>query len=303
MKIAYLILAHNNPKLIKKMTEILSYEDCAFFIHIDSKSDINDFSSIRGTNVFFIDKRVPVYWGEYSMVEAILALIQNAIVATQNYDYFVLMSGSDYPLRDKEYINNFFKRYRGIEFISLKKIPNNEAGLPISKINNLRIKSSQPIFRFIFRVLAILGFAKRDYRKHLGTLQPYGGSTWWALTRDACIYILDFVKNNEQFCRFFEKTFTSDEMFFHTILGNSIFTNRIQRCLTYDDWLSVGPHPAHPAMINDKHITFFEENNKVVLNDIFGPGEILFARKYSDDNLNLVLRIDDMIKNKRKTDC
>lgn len=164
----------------------------------------------------------------------------------------------------------------------------------------MRIKSSQPIFRFIIRILTRLGFAQRDYRKHIGTLQPYGGSTWWALTKDACIYILDFVKNNEPFCRYFEKTFTSDEMFFHTILGNSKFKNRIQRYLMYDDWSSVGPHPAHPAMITDKHITLFEENDKVVLNDVFGPGELLFARKYSDDNLNLVLRIDNMIDNKGK---
>lgn len=90
------------------MIEFLSNEDCAFFIHIDGKSDINDFSSIRGKNVFFIDKRVPVFWGEYSMVVSILSLIQNALAAAQKYDYFVLMSGSDYPLRGKEYIQNYF---------------------------------------------------------------------------------------------------------------------------------------------------------------------------------------------------
>jgi hypothetical protein len=60
MKIAYLILAHRNPKLIKKAVECLSCED-SFFIHIDAKVAINQFDSIRGKNVFFTDERIAVY--------------------------------------------------------------------------------------------------------------------------------------------------------------------------------------------------------------------------------------------------
>src|SRR5208283_2267384 len=99
MKIAYLTQTHRNPKLLERKIKSLSSEHCAFFIHVDRKSNINDFSAIKGSNVFFTEKRIPVYWGEYSLVEAILILIEQALDGPQTYDYFVLSTGSDYPLK------------------------------------------------------------------------------------------------------------------------------------------------------------------------------------------------------------
>src|SRR5207247_487420 len=96
-----------------------------------------------------------------------------------------------------------------------------EAGLPISRIRTLRIQSDKPVYRFIVRCLAKAGLARRNYRRHLGALDPYGGTTWWALTKEACEYILEFVGNNGSICRYFERSFASDEMVLHTVLGNS----------------------------------------------------------------------------------
>jgi hypothetical protein len=49
-------------------------------------------------------------------------------------------------------------------------------------------------------------------------------------------------------------------------------------------------------MLNDAHIRFFEDQDKVCIEDQFGSGEVLFARKFSDANLDLLERIDAMIK-------
>ena len=51
-------------------------------------------------------------------------------------------------------------------------------------------------------------------------------------------------------------------------------------------------------MLNDKHLRFFESQDKVLVEDEWGSGEVLFARKFSDDNLGLVDRIDEMIRRK-----
>ena len=76
-------------------------------------------------------------------------------------------------------------------------------GKPISRINTLRPPSDKPLRRFAARALAKLGLAQRDYRKYLGGLEPYSGHTWWALTRDACSYILEFVERNQPCGGFF----------------------------------------------------------------------------------------------------
>jgi hypothetical protein len=44
----------------------------------------------------------------------------------------------------------------------------------------------------------------------------------------------------------------------------------------------------------------FEQQEKVCVEDQFGSGEVLFARKFSDDRLDLLQRIDDMIDRKEK---
>jgi hypothetical protein len=297
MKTAYLVFAYKNPKLLKRVIGTLSSEDCAFFIHIDQKSNIEEFSEVRGENVFFSEKRIPVYWAEFSGVQAILLLLRMALESPQHYDYFVLLSGSEYPLRSAKYIGTFLEENRGMEFMSIVKMPNEAAGKPISRINTVRIQSNRPVRRFAFRALAKLGLAQRDYRKYLGSLKAYSGCTWWALTKEACQYILEFTQQNPYIGEYFQATFAPEEMFFHTILGNSSFGSRTRRNLVYEDWSARG---GHPAMINDKHLAFFEAQEKVCLDDAYGFGEVLFARKFSDDSLNLVERVDEMIRRKEK---
>jgi hypothetical protein len=297
MKIAYLILAHKNPTLIKKAVECLSCEDVSFFIHIDAKVDISQFDSIRGKNIFFIDKRILVHWGEFSQTEAILLLIQQALAAPERHDYLVLLSGSDFPLRSGEYVRKFLEINQGREFITMVKLP--APGMPISRINTLRFPSTRPIRRFVFRALAKIGLAQRDYRKYLGALEPYSGHTWWALSRESCQYIIEFRQRHQELATFFENTHASDETFIHTILGNSPFKSRIRRHLVYEDWPVEGTRH-HPKVINAKHVDLFESQSEIPAQDLHGPGELLFARKFSDDDLRLVERVEKMIRKKEK---
>ena len=245
MKVAYLILAHRNPRLIKKAVECLSCEGISFFIHIDAKVDISQFDSIRGENVFFIDKRIAGVLGRIFSNRSDISAIQEALAAPERYDYLVLLSGSDFPLRSGRYVRSFLEKHQGHEFITMFKLP--VPGMPISRINTLRFPSTRPILRFVFRALAKFGLAQRDYRKHLSDLQPYSGHTWWALSRESCQYIMDFRQKHFKVAEFFKYTFASDEMLIHTILGNSPFKSRIRRHLVFEDWPVEGPR-SHPKI-------------------------------------------------------
>lgn len=296
VKVAYLVLAHKNPVLIQRQIDFLSSDDTAFYIHIDAKSDIRPFLTIRRANVFFTGRRIRVTWAEYSMVEAIIVLMRQALASLRKFEYFILLSGSDYPLKRQAYISHFLDRNKGTDFISLVAIPNEHAGIPLSKIANYRVESERPLLQLATRIGAKIGVARRDYRKYLGPLVPYGGSTWWALTRESCEYVLDFVDRSNSICEFFRCTFAPDETFFHTILGNAPFRDRIRRCFMYDDWSTSRPNPAHPALIGEEQLQFFASSNRVIFGDVFGIGEMLFARKFTDDDLNTVRRIEAMMK-------
>jgi len=292
MTIAYLIFAYKNPQLINRAIRVLTNEQCDFFVHIDRKSNINDFSRIQGQNVFLMQKRIPVYWAEFSGVEAILLLIRQALAHARTYDYFVLLSGSEYPLRSARYIHAFFEQHQGLEFISTVRMPNEDAGKPISRIDTMRFPSSQPFRRFVGRALARVGLARRDHKAYLRGLEPYSGNTWWALTRDACHHISQFADHNPYLESYFRNVFAPEEIFFHTILGNSPFRSRVRRNLIYEDWSERGPRP---QMIDERHVAFFKSREKICADDIYGEGELLFARKFSDDGLLLVDSLDEMI--------
>ena len=296
LKVAYLVFAYKNPQVLKRAMARLSSEDCSFFVHIDQKSDMDQFSSIKGENIFFSDRRIPVYWAEFSGIDAIFLLIRQALERHEHYDYFVLLSGSEYPLRSGRYIHAFLEENRDLEFISMVKMP--APGKPISRINTLRFPSDKPIRRFAFRALAKVGLANRDYRKYLEGLEPYSGITWWALSRNACEYIVRFMEENAHVEKYFRYTHAPEESFFHTILGNSAFRTRARGNLLYEDWPPIGARG--PAMITDRHIAFFEAQDKICVEDAYGRHEALFARKFSDDKLDLLDRIDAMIRRKEE---
>lgn len=295
MKLAYLVFAYKNPRVLERTISALSCSACTFFVHIDKKSCIRDFSHITGKNIIFSPERLAVYWADFSGVEAVLLLLRQALASPEGFDYFVLLSGSEYPLQCREYIHEFFEENRGSEFISMVKVPNEAAGKPIEYFDKVVVSGRKALRRYAMRALSKLGLAKRDHRKFLGSLEPYAGSTWWALTRDASQYVLGFIDKNRPIVEFFQNVSAPEEAFFHTILGNSIYAPYVKRNLVYEDWTTRG---SHPAMINDHHVALFESQSKVIVSDVYGSEEMLYARKLSDDRLDLLERIDKMIRRK-----
>lgn len=93
-KSAVLILCHSPIPYVAKLA---SYErDVNFYIHVDSKIDIEkikqDFST-ETNNVYWIENRINIQWGGFSIIQAILTLISMALENNEN-KYFHLISGN-----------------------------------------------------------------------------------------------------------------------------------------------------------------------------------------------------------------
>jgi hypothetical protein len=286
MNIAYLILAHNNPGHLARLTQALAAENSAIFIHIDKKADIRPFLELAGENVHFTSKRVPVYWGDYSQIEAILTLIDTAMAGSQRYDYLVLLSGSDYPLRTAAQLEAHFVKYRGSEFINMVAMPSEVASKPLSRLTDYKPRHGLKaiLAAQVRRVLVKAGIISRtrDYKTCFGALIPYAGSTWWALTQGACAHIQNFVARNQRIMKFFVNTTCPDEMVFQTILGNSPFKEKVRRNLTYTDWGRGGHSPSNIEM---RHIELIRSEKVMMANDIYGQGELIFVRKVADPEI------------------
>ncbi|HSW96464.1 MAG TPA: beta-1,6-N-acetylglucosaminyltransferase [Candidatus Saccharimonadales bacterium] len=291
MKIAYLIMANKNPNHLNRLLQSLQSDTVDFFIHIDKKSR-DTFFLPKFKNIKILKNSIPVYWGGFSQVDAAILLMKEAKL-TKKYDYYILLSGSDYPVKSNTHIHNYLLKNLGKEFINICKMPLN--GKTWNRIEYFHFEGSENkiIACGIQTLNKMVKLIKRNYPKKYSTLTLYGGSTWWALT-DKCIeYILQFIKDNPDFIHFYKYTLCSDEMFFQTILGNSPFKKNITNALTYTDWES--KELPLPAKITKRHIAILkEEFGKTVYGN--GKFPIFFARKFSDESLGVVSEIEKVCR-------
>jgi hypothetical protein len=133
-----------------------------------------------------------------------------------------------------------------------------------------------------------LGKRNRNYKKVLDDLSPYAGDQWWALSRDACLCIMNFMEKRGNVVRFFENTDCPDESIFQTILGHTDFKSRMARNVTYTEWLA---GKWNPEKITHKHLVFFRNNSSFSEDEFYGSGDMLFARKFADDSEDIVLAL------------
>ncbi len=275
MGIAYLVLAYNNYTHLQRLIDALSTPYSKFYIHIDKRSEM---PNIKGDNIFLI-KRVKSYWSTFRCVTATVNLMKEAIKDYKN-DYFVLVSGTDYPIVSNDEIAKRFTR--GGEFLWMQQY-HGQTSLSNYKyyhfICERRSHSYKTrIYKGIERMLKRLRIKKKI------PFDLYVGSTWFALTRGCVSYILKEVKENKKYIRFFKNTRFPEECFFLTIIGNSSYRNNITHHLNYTDWSEVH----HPAIISKKHIAEMKNT------------EFLFARKFNDDSTDVINLIDTELRGIQK---
>jgi hypothetical protein len=295
-RIAYLILAHNNPRMLSRLVRHISTSNSDVYIHVDAKSEIEPFAELRREGVYFTPERVHAHWADFSLVAATLLLIRTALAAAPGYDRLVLLSGADYPLRPCSEIEDFLLRDSRAEFMNMVAMPSVARSKPISRLTTYR---RRPGLRGLIAAAARRGLVMagvipkvRNYRRVFGEIRPFAGSQWWALTASACAYILEFARLHPGVMRFFENTHCPDEMVFQTIIGNSPFAARIRRNITYTDWSTGGPSP---SSITARHIEMFRAARPMMMEDeAYGSGIALFCRKMTDmvvaDQFDALLR-------------
>lgn len=293
MKIAYCILAHNNPEYLERLTYALKTEDTHCFVHIDAKSKML-FDVANKPNVTLVKNRVPVYWGSFHIVQATLNTFQEAF-GYDNYDYFVLLSGADYPVRSNEYIEKFFEKNFSTNFMSIVKMPGNGKTMDRVTFPWLPASTRTPgikafvkkCINTIVRKLKIHHKLPHEYKDYIF----YGGSAWAAFTRETVGHILNFTKANPKFQKFFKHVLLPDESYFQTLLMNTSPTKPYQNAIMYTVWQEGNPSP---ETITLQHLASLEQEE---VQTSYGTMAPLFARKFNPKN-NEVLEGIEVIRKK-----
>jgi hypothetical protein len=286
MKIAYLITAYNNYNHLKRLIRALNDGNGVFFIHIDKKSPLPN-NLHEFDNIIFIERK-NVWWGGWSHLDAILRLIRSA--AGHSFDYYILLSGTDYPIRPNSFL--YEKLSSGDEFISMNKgfgIPKAEDRTKyyyFDYFDRRNLRNIKTLFFFLLERTIRLFFQKRSYPFE----QIYYGPTWWALSNDCIAYVLDQIEKNKEYLTFYQTSWCPEESFFQTIIGNSPFSSTCTTNLTYVDWDS----EPKPGLINQNHVELFKRQTEFDSN--YGTYTPFFARKFDDSRGNIVALIEKELR-------
>jgi hypothetical protein len=228
------------------------------------------------SNVTFL-KRHKCYWGDFGHVRATLEGIAYLFNNEIEFDYLILLTGQDYPIKSNREIETFLRKSNGKQFMTYDSLPHEgwqEEDGGFASIENwqfrihntyirvpLDIKSDSVIKSILSQILSII-FHKRTFLKNM---IPFTGSSYWCITRELAKHIAEFVNNNQKFVQFFERVFGPDDLIFATLIMNSRFKGNVindnLRCIR---WLG-GPHP---------HIWITEDF------PILAKSRALFARKF-----------------------
>src|SRR5262245_59835996 len=100
MKLAYLILAHNKPQQLMRLIDRLSVIG-PIFLHFDKRANVEDWKAVHRAfeerQDIGLVRRHKCYWGSYGIVAGAIELIRSLVESKTNFDYAMLLSGSDYP--------------------------------------------------------------------------------------------------------------------------------------------------------------------------------------------------------------
>ena len=225
-KHAYLIMAHTQPELLKKLLKMLDNERNDIYLHIDSKAKdypLDEIAAVLQKSKCIFTERTDVKWGSYSQIHCEMVLLKEAVKT--EHAYYHLLSGMDLPIKSQEQIFAFFEKYKGLEFVD-------EDGATISEAALSRVKYTHKFYGKAGSVKDILGALSVKGQKLLGVdkTQKYGniifqkGRNWFSITHGLAKLV---VEKEDWIQEVFGQSVCGDELFLQTVARNSEYAEKI----------------------------------------------------------------------------
>lgn len=283
-KSAYLIIAHDNFRVLESLIEALDDSRNDIYVHIDKKVTIIPELRCDHAQLRILTNRIDVRWGSYSQIACEYLLFEAVLDADQPYQRVNLISGTHFPLRSQDEIFDFYDTVGDKQLLSYLYTNSYEINFKLGYyhffLNNFRFGSSwkrtlsQKLWQASLKLQKIFNIRRK--------LLPVTikANNWVSITQDAMEYIVSQKSHIEER---FKNTFCGDEYFIPYLLeNNKDFIIQEEPLLLYNDFEG-GSNPKE--LTQDDFSTLIDSG-------------CLFGRKFSDRNSDLIHDIISII-NKR----
>lgn len=211
---------------------MLATDTARFVVHVDKRAgDATYEAAVRllgdVADVSFVE-RERCYWGDFSLVRATVRVLEAALCHPQDPDYVVLLSGQDYPIKPAREIERFIEGQR--QCIFMRHFPLPFEPWPSGGLARIQLWHARLGGHHVSLPLR---------RRFPAGYEPYGGSQFWSLPREASAYVVRFTHAETEFVHFFEHVYIPDELFFPTVILNSPFRDSVVNDnLRHIEWTS-----------------------------------------------------------------
>ncbi len=226
------LLAHTRPDQVRKLIEALASDDVVVVLHVDARCRMPVAEFVpEGSNVVVVEKRVKVWWGGVSVVDATIEIMRTA--AALEPEAFSLISGACWPTRSPEAIIERLCADGG-------EGPAGHLGaVPMrpgwwTRLDRLHLSHPAPK---LIKMGAVWIGIRLPSRRRSRIPPPYGMSFWLDLRGDVLAWVVAELDRDRDYRRAFRFTHLSDEIFFNTLLMNSRFAPEMSVVVAPEDHL------------------------------------------------------------------
>ncbi len=269
--IAYFMLIHRYPNQFKRLFKSIYSEKNHYIVHIDKRAGENIFNEIsiflqNYQNTSVLESKEAI-WGGYSLVDAQLRGIEKLVTSGAKWDYFINLSGQDFPLKKQSIIMDYLSKFNSYEFI---KIVNQDL---------VRPETMHRIKDYVQEIKGSLVISTTAKRPFITGMTPYIGNQWMILSKRFCEFITYSAELNI-FKDFYRNTLIPDESFFQTVLMNTTFKSKI----IYDDKREIDWVESSDIKLRPRD--FLAKDSEMLINS-----QNLFARKFDENTDSRILSI------------
>lgn len=220
---AYLIISYDQPRMLARLIEAIDDERNDIFVHIDKKAAWDSsMYEVQSSKLYFIP-RIDARWGDFSLVEVELHLIESALQHGP-YSYLHLLSDSDYPIKSQDYIHAECEQLAGREFIGYAVAAPQELELKVQRYHMFPDDfRNKYLYKHILRKICLMAQKATGYHRNRN-ITFRKGPQWWSITSQLAQHVC---RHREEISKIYNHTFCPDEIFMQTLVWNSPFKDQV----------------------------------------------------------------------------
>ena len=116
--IAYSMLVYTNVEQAERLLRAIYRPQNTYCIHVDAKTDDNIFNALSHIgqcfdNVFVLNERINVTWGQMSVLEPELLCMATLWKKNKLWKYFINLTGQEFPLKTNYELVKILTAYNG----------------------------------------------------------------------------------------------------------------------------------------------------------------------------------------------